>query len=375
MAIGYAHAQVSFELEYASSVEHLVELPSPDIVEELSDYELTTIESKRPVRSVSREGYAPGRGLYSVTEVKNPRENVPEWRRRVAAKFVDEGGELVTYDASGTELARIPFPLEERHATYRQRLASAERGRLRPYRPSVMPSALDVDEWRDSGYEVLGRGAGGPITARSGPEGTPVDPSLEGTLLQSIGANRLGRDWIGFRSATELHVYDSSGTQHHVEYAPDGTPIRFSAQTNVRFDLPAGGSAYVPALHIESHLDTLMSGVVVVRSRVERRSSHRYSLDGEPVFGAGAETSTDRLSVFPNPLLGRRLSIVTPAGLSSGARLVVRDASGRLLYDRTVRRSPGATLTVDLPGDTASGVLSVELTQGDRTWQQTAILF
>lgn len=366
-AFGTLHAQHTHELTYTEVVERLAELPADLDVDALSAYEQTQLHYTPPRTVAVASGYDEARGLYEVREVANPRAGLPEWRRRVGARFVSERDRAYVLDEDGAFLAENPVgpPSEGQLALERE----AADGRMSPFRLGLLPGETEVAALRTAGFAVT---VGSDVARRSaGGAARDVSGAVGRTSRSVVTAPTLS-----LTNGTLEVSYDTAALVETVtRYAPDGSVADFRATQYVRLSLRSGERVLAVGRELTSRPDTLFSGTVVTRTTVRTRSGYGYVRDGRDALAAEpSRSATGGLTVFPNPLLARRASVLLPAGVRGAPLVTLRDAAGRQVFARRYGSTEGGLLPVELPGDLPVGTYYLGVDLGHASWNHPVII-
>ena len=355
-----AAAQHGFEQTYTEIVDEVVELPSGFDASRLSPYELTQVRYNPPDTVAVTEGYDDARGLYEVRRIAHPRSGYPAWRRRVPAEFVRERGRSYVLDEDGELLSERELLGPTQTMIDLEREAAA--GRVEPYRLSVMPDDAALAAYLAAGYEIVDA-----AVARRGPD----RPASYAPLAGSAGAVDVASA-LTLRGPGALLSFDTASLVEAVtRYTDDGTVESFQATQYTPLLLASGERILVVGKQLRARPDTLLSGIAVTKTIVRTRSGYGYRHDGRDRLAADEPIGSAELTVFPNPLVARRVSVLLPAGAAGAARVRVFDAGGRQVSERRFGSTEGGLLPVELPADLTPGTyaLRVELDHGSWTRQ------
>ena len=365
----------SYELTYTERVEHATLLDAATAAS-LPDHELIALQRPPVDTTTVTDGFSLARGLYLERVLENPLAGREAWRQSPPARTVINNRGTVVTAADGEVLAagdyRTPAELAEVDAME----AAAARGEFRPYLPALLPTPDELAAYRAAGYRVSDGAPATVARATATPPQSPASPPPGAVpaapLTHQLSVLAAGADPEVARRAPlviandreRITYADGGRTQTTTAYAVDGAGARVAVAHEIAvYDTAAGIGApgYLPVARLTARRDTLGSGAVVTRVRLESRSGHGYVEDGRPlVTAAGASASA--VEVFPNPLSGNALTVLAadPRGRGFTVRLV--DPLGREILSEAIPSGPSALLTVP---PAAPGLYTLTVTDAD----------
>lgn len=353
----YANAQSSFAYRYDETVERVAELPSDAEIGSLSAYDLTATAYHEPERAAVAVGYDAARGLFRERVIAEPLAGMPEWKHNVPARYeTDRDGRRV-YNETG---ALVSEEAVEDGDDRRRSEAMAARGEARPYRTSVYPDAEMLASLERAGFREVGRlsarsGVGDPAADKLG-----VDYLIEPSLTLSDGEWTIVYDTV---NQLEMHSFsDESGAlayQYALRYAPR--------------ELATGEIGYFEVGRIEMRPDSLGTGERISRTTLRRRTPQSYTINGVEQLLPAAPSKSD-LSVYPNPFLDGRITVLLPEETAGVAGLQLHDATGRLWFEGDYGSTVGGVLVAELPTDLPPGSYALTVTAGFDSWTRLLIV-
>ena len=368
-AAAAAPAQHTYEQTYTEVVERLVELPVGLDVDALSAYEQTQLRYTPPRTVAVAAGYDEARGLYEVREVANPRAGLPEWRRRVGARFISERGRAYVLDEDGAFLADNPVGAPDEDQLALEREAAA--GRLSPFRAGLLlPDAAALAALRAAGFVVVDGGGTG-VARRS----SPPAAAARGGVGHTSGSVATTSALTLSDGAVAIAIDTAALIETVTEYAPDGSVASFRATQYVSLALRSGERVLAVGRELTTRPDTLLSGAIVARTTVRTRSNHGYVRDGRDALADATAVAPADLTVFPNPLRARRLSVLLPEGTAGAPHVTLHDATGRAVFARRFGSTEGGLLPVELPADLPAGSYILRVGVGRASWSRPVLVY
>ena len=369
LLVPVGRAQDDFELTYRETVETYAILPNGEDLDSLSEYERSRLRYTPADTLTKTKGWASDRGLYRETVFENPFNGKEEWRKRVVARLVSDDGGRWAYSPSGELLRHVPSANINYTDDQRELVEAAMDGRLLPYRTRVFPTPDELETWVARGYELT---RASDLVRRNRSSSDPGRGAVEKAAF----------DWdfdlpetLILTRADEVITFDrDSRIETTTSFDDEGIPVGFLATRYGGTLLRNGDTAFVVVSELRSHYDTLSSGVIVMRSEVRTRDRYRFKRAGIDQFAA--PLAIDDVSVFPNPLSGRRFSIVIPgtAAASDDARVSLYSPTGERVLQRRATSMPGGFMTVDLPDSLPAGVYFLGIESGSHHWNRTILI-
>ena len=364
-------AQVPFELTYRVREQQVVTVDSPAELLALSQYERSGIRSGEPETYEVHRTYSPDRGLRDVRTYDVPKRSDVSWWRQPIARLEQTPVAVTAYGSDGAVIQSHAFDQGNRSAGYQLAAQAAERELGHPFPKSVVPDPAERERLTAEGYTLLDPNT---LQARSG---TPdrQEQDLANLAIPADVVDAEGEVLLA-RAADHAVLFDGRAQlRSYTRYGEAGQPVYHGVRRYRAVDLADGTPGLLLVDEITMTLDTLLSGTVVTRATIRRRSDYRYERNGRDGFGREHPTAkVDDLGVFPNPLTGDQLFLSLPqTGRDGGFTLRITAADGRLVDDRVLAGASGELVPVAIGAPLRAGVYTARLCQGGDCWTRLVV--